>query len=84
MIIDWTRNLKTDEEKSSFVALLKNSTILDRIRELVAERERTIERIDTSTDSYDTPSWAHKQAHLNGRREELTYLKRLLDIDKGT
>ena len=46
---------------------------------LVAALEREIvELAKTSAADYDTPSWSHKQAHLNGKLDSLKHVTSML------
>lgn len=81
--IQWTANItnSSKETKESFEDLLRNSTkILDRLVQIVEERERSLDKIDYSLSSYENPNWACKQAHINGRKAELQALKQLITI----
>jgi hypothetical protein len=80
MLLDWTRHLKNDEEKKSFEAALRNSHLLNRLRDLLSEREKALTSKELSTQIYDSPSWPYLQAHINGKKEELLYLHKLLNF----
>jgi hypothetical protein len=80
MISDWTRHLHS-EQKDDFARTIRSSTVaLNRLRDLVSEYENELDRIELKLDTYDTPSWAYKQAHINGRRQELQRIKSLVTL----
>ena len=78
--VEWIKHLPP-QEKDNFETTLRNSTIvLDRLREILFEHLRSIETKEYSETSYENPSWACKQAFLNGRKAELTKLIKLTDF----
>lgn len=83
MILDWTKDLNTPKEKEDFERSIQNSRpVLERLTELLIEREKNLDRSEMSSEGYDNPSWAYKQAHKNGFRAGLNICKRLIDLDK--
>lgn len=71
----WTK-AKNEEEKKYIIDKLKNNVLL--FEQLVTilnsrRRELTKESYD-----YDNPSWAYKQAHVNGYKECLDWIESLL------
>lgn len=71
----WTQGLSASE-KADMEALVKGNTILlDRLTKILYNMQT--KRVATVLGDYDTPSWSHKQAHLNG---ELNVIERLLEI----
>lgn len=77
--IVWVSHLKTEKEKEEFKQSIVSSVALRRMKEILEQR---LEVIESSETDYDCPSWAYKQAHFNGRREELKDLLRLLAFIK--
>jgi hypothetical protein len=75
---DWTKNLTNEKEKVEFEAMLMNSSILTRLKELVDQKYLELDAQETTKDAYDTPSWAYKQADKNGYRRSLKYFDQLL------
>ena len=69
----WLQQLKTPAERDQFENIFKNSDfLLDKLKEIlynVIKDKQKSKIID-----YDNPSWAYKQAHING------YIKGLEDI----
>lgn len=83
MISAWTKNLKTDADKADFENRLRGARlILERLKELVDEKENTLDRGDLSISAYNTPGWDYKQADSNGYRRCLGEFKTLLTLDQ--
>ena len=80
--MQWTANVANDKEKKeSFEAYLQNNQrLLNRLLEILQEKEKSLEANDLYLAAYDTPSWAYKQAHINGRRAVLNEIKQLITI----
>lgn len=80
LALSWTNHLKGDAKKD-FEGLVRNSTtVLGRLKTIIEQREADILKDESSPKDYDSPSWAYKQAHNNGRKEELRRLKELLSF----
>lgn len=87
MYLEWTKHLKDPQDKSNFEQqILSARPVLERLKQILEEKENTLDRSETSITVYDTPNWAERQAHKNGNRESLWFLKKLVDLDqqKGT
>lgn len=83
MISAWTKHLKTDEEKERFKnSVLGSRTVLSRLKELVKEIEDEQDKIERDVRIYDTPSWAYRQAHLNGFKDCLSKINKIITIDQ--
>jgi hypothetical protein len=79
----WTQQLKTTDEKERFLQALKNDTlVLGRLRDIIEEDIAALSRREVRLDSYDSPSWAYRQAHLNGVSQSLQGLRDLLSFLK--
>ena len=71
----WVSGIKDKEERESFKKrLLSNQDIWEKLEKIIVER---IESLEPDIHDYDSPSWAYRQAHVNGKREALLDL---LDI----
>lgn len=82
MYIEWTKHLKDPEEKARFEQNVRNSaTVLDRLRQLCSEKQNVLDRNEMSIEVYNTPNWGERQAHKNGNRESLEWMKKLVDLD---
>lgn len=75
----WTANVINDqEEKESFESYLENNQrLLNRLREIIEEKENALDRSEVQLSAYDSVSWAYKQAHVNGRKAALAEIKQL-------
>lgn len=83
--LDWTKHLANQpEDKDNLEKTIRNSTTtLTRLLDVLEEKKSTINTIETSIKSYDDPSWAYKQAYLNGKRASLEEVINLLSFLKG-
>ena len=85
MYIEWTKNLKTDEQKETFrKKVLSASDVLERLHDILDEKEKALDRAETNIEFYGLPNWDYRQAHKNGNRESLSWLKKLIDLDQQT
>lgn len=83
MYLEWTSHLKDPKEKSEFEKeVLRAKDVLDRLKQIILNKENTLDRIETSIQVYDTPNWDVRQAHKNGNRETLMFFRKLVDIDQ--
>lgn len=82
MLIKWTQKISDPKEKEDFKKLVNSaSPVLRRLDEVIDEFVE-MAQMTTGAD-YDCPSWAFKQAHLNGFIEGLQKLKPFLREDKS-
>src|SRR5437016_6373951 len=83
MFIDWTKNLKDADTKSKFEKkLLSSKPVLERLTQLLDERQEHLDANELSVKSFDNPNWAYKQAFNNGFRSALNIAKKLIDLDQ--
>ena len=78
----WLKNLKPGSEEYKAVKQTVESsfTVLDRLNSIVEERFSEIQRQEASEEPYKSSDWASLQAHRNGRKEELLFIKELLSF----
>ena len=82
MITTWTHHLKDEAEKLQFEKSLRSSRwILDRLNEILEEMDVSLDHQEISPKAYDNPNWAYKQAHLNGFRQCLVKISKLINLD---
>lgn len=82
MNLELTGHLKDPEEKSRFETQAYNAkNVLDRLKELMIQKEATLDRQESNIEVYNMPNWSHRQAHKNGQRSSLAWLKQLVDLD---
>lgn len=61
----WTRHIKDPEIKKSMEQAVKHDTlVLARLADILKEKIESTSF--TNTLDYDRPSWAYRQAHING------------------
>lgn len=83
MLTVWTKNLRTEEEKDNFNnQLLGARPVLERLAELLNEKEVELDRSEKSVKSYENPNWAYLQAHKNGCASMLQSVKELINLDQ--
>lgn len=80
---EWTKHLKTDEEKASFYnEVMGSKRVLDRLKDMISAKEQSLDYQEMSLGSYESPNWGYRQAHNNGFRQCLTAYKNLLNLDQ--
>lgn len=73
--VKWTQGVSPDR-KDNLEKLIRNSVIvLSQLKQIVETDLNEMEKVPIS--DYDHPSWSHKQAHENGKRE---YARQLLSL----
>lgn len=79
----WVKNLKTKEEQERFFNTLQGARpVLERLDELLTEKQDTLDRTERTIKAYDNPNWAYQQAHKNGCASMLTAIKELINLDQ--
>lgn len=82
MYTEWTKHLQDPAGKKSFSnKILGAKEVLNRLHEIITEKENTLDRSEVSIETYNIPNWESRQAHKNGNRESLAWLKKLVDLD---
>lgn len=82
MWIKWTSNLKSEGEINDFRnKIFAAKPVLDRITNLLDEKEAALDRSEINIAEYDNPNWSHKQAFKNGIRAACADLRLLLTIE---
>lgn len=82
MYVEWTKNLQDPEKKAKFEEQVYNAKdVLARLHKILGDYEDMLDRTETNIKIYDTPNWSERQAHKNGNREMLRFLKKLIDLD---
>lgn len=83
MYLAWVDNLSSEEDRETFKRYLYSSRpVLERLKQIIEKRERSLDRTEMSMTAYAQPNWGERQAHKNGNREILAELKMLVDIDQ--
>lgn len=77
--LDWLKHLP-DNERKEFEDLVRNSRLLlGRLKDIVDERLSVLERQEGSTETYDS-GYPYRQAHINGRRQALKDIRKLVEF----
>jgi hypothetical protein len=71
-LLSGLRGEKREEMKN---IVLQNTILLDKLREILYNMQEG--RSSSVVTDYDSPSWSHKQAHLNG---EVAALKKVIEL----
>jgi hypothetical protein len=71
----WLRGLDGPERDEMKNLVINNTKLLDKLTEILYNIQ--VKKEDTVLEDYDSPSWSHKQAHING---EIAAIKRVLEI----
>lgn len=83
MKTQWTSHLKDDEEKDRFQKqILAAKPVLERLNTLLDQRQTTIDSMEVGTEKYFQPGWSAIQAHNNGERASIRYIKNLINLDQ--
>lgn len=78
MKVEWFKGLSADEAEKMKKIVSSNKIMLDKLSEICYNRLQALNSI--TEEDYDSPSWAHKQAHINGYKHALKDLQELLKI----
>jgi hypothetical protein len=82
MDINWVKNLSDPKLQEDFKrTVLSARPVLDRLKELIEEKEATLDRAELSVTAYDVPNWDAKQAHMNGIRAAYKGIYTLITLD---
>lgn len=83
MYIEWTKHLKDPENKERFTKEIYSArSVLERLFDILVEKEQSLDRSETNMSVYETPNWDYRQAHKNGNREAISFLKNLINLDQ--
>jgi stalled ribosome alternative rescue factor ArfA len=74
---EWTKHLKDQDKENFLQALLHDTLVLGRLKEIITEHLTDVESKRNSQGSYDNPNWAYMQADAVGCIR--TY-KRILEL----
>lgn len=78
--IDWFQG-RSEKEKAELEYILRNNTILmQALLDILTRYEQAESRTEISSGQYDNPSWAYKQADINGAKRALAKVRTLFTI----
>jgi hypothetical protein len=79
----WTQHLDEEASKDRFrQSISAAKSILDRLKNIIEEREGVINSIETGVEIYTKPGWDALLAHYNGEKASLKFIKKLIDLDQ--
>lgn len=79
----WTSNIQDPDEKKRFTSYLLNSKgVLERLTEILKQLELELEDKELQENIYDSPSWAARQADINGYRRCLRRILKVINLDQ--
>lgn len=82
MISAWTDHLP-DGQKDRFKTVVQSSrAALDRLSQILVEREKQLERSELRPEAYNNSNWAYLQAHRNGFKQALNQIQELINLDQ--
>lgn len=78
----WVQLFKSDPEKlKEFETYFLNSNrLINALMEIIRKKKEILDRKELTEDMYDSPSWAAKQAHMNGAKAELRFIESLFQL----
>lgn len=77
--LEWFKHLQSPAEKKELEQAIRHDTyVLGRLLAIVDEKLENVSKSEVSYSDYENPSWAYKQAHLNGVKHGLTEVRKLL------
>lgn len=83
MISAWTKHITDPSEKERFQnSILGSKSVLQRLQALMNEMKEDADTQELSIRIYDSPNWDHKQAHLNGFKEALKKVTKIINLDQ--
>lgn len=74
----WLEGVKGQEREDLKLFIANNKKVLDILVKMMYNMYRESE--NSSVKDYDSPSWAFKQAHLNGQKETLKTLISICEL----
>ena len=77
--LKWFKGLDEKQAKQLRDILTHNTIFFDRFMEILNEFEEELEGREYSLEDYTDPSWAYKQAHINGQKALINKVKRLFN-----
>lgn len=83
--IIWTADIKDKDKKKKFEEHIRNSVhtpAWNKLKEIIEQRIDRTGDLPLKLEEYDNPSWAYKQAHLNGYAAGLKFVYDLINIEK--
>lgn len=77
----WTQLFKDEDKLKEFETYFLNSSrLINALMEIIRRKKEVLDRKELTEEMYDSPSWAAKQAHLNGAKAELRFIESLFKL----
>jgi hypothetical protein len=78
----WTSHLKQNEKEKFTQYVKNNTTLLNRLRDIVDEKIKSAERSQIDKENYDSAAWPYLQADLIGTIRALKSIRDIINVDK--
>ncbi len=75
----WTKNIKDPKERKELTEVLDSPYLRNNFLKILDAIQAEEERLETTLDTYDNPSWAYKQADLNGAKRAYNRIRSLFN-----
>ncbi len=76
----WFAGLSKEDKEIIENSLKTNRTLLERLAEILDKELVKVRRDEQQESSYTSSAWPYLQAHRNGKKEALEFLKRVVTI----
>jgi hypothetical protein len=75
----WTAHLQDPSEIERFERSLQGSrVVLDRLLEMLDDKDTSMTNVELSLDAYDNTNWPYRQAHINGYKSCLKRIRKII------
>lgn len=83
MISAWHQHLTDPGEKEQFKnSVLGSKVVLRRLKDILNKIAAEQDKIERNTEMYNIPNWDYRQAHLNGFKQCLSTVTKIIDLDQ--
>lgn len=77
----WIQLFPNPKELEEFETYFTNSSrLVNSLMEIIRRKKELYDRKELTEAMYDSPSWAAKQAHMNGAKAELRFIESLFQL----
>lgn len=80
--IRWAKHLEPDDKEKFVQAVRHDTLVLGRLLAILEEELASLERQETTENSFDNPNWPYKQAFSNGQKNGIKKVVTLLNFLK--
>jgi len=78
----WTQGLDQEDKERFERVILGAKSVLRRLDEIIDQRLKAIDSLETGIEKYTQPGWDAIQAHYNGEKASIKYIKNLINLDQ--